>query len=223
MGTDNSSFIVDGKYEDIIFEVEKELRQTDCFINELKLDAQQIHTCAEFITEFLLCSSANDGLEDKFERGILLAKTRHYLKIDLSLLTALSCIAGQILMAINGISSPDAGAVSIGSIVLLGVGESAVLNDVFRRIPEDAFCVLLAAHQHKSKHCVSVDSILDKLCSHDCPYHSVYRTAYGSFCNRHTPRGRCTVTREDVVRHLRMLGKDFGITEIDENKLFKAE
>lgn len=223
MRIENSSFIVDGKYEDIVFEVEKELRQTGNFIDEFRFNDQQIKACAELVTEIMLCSHADDGSEDKFERGILLAKNRYYLKFDMSLFAALSCFVGQILLTIADIPAAESGLLSIGASSALLLGQGAGLSDVFRKIPEEAFCVLLAAHQHKSKHCVSLESIMGKLCSHDCPYRSVYRSAYGTFCNKHTPSGKCMLTKEDVVRQLRTLGKAYGITEIAEGKLFKAE
>lgn len=222
MRSENNSFIVDGKYEDIVFEVEKELRQTDSFIDEFRFDDQLIKVCAELVTEFLIYSHAHDALEEKFERGILLVKNRHYLKFDMSLFLALSCFVGQIILTFSEMPA-NAGVLSLGASSLLLAGEAAGLKDVFRKIPEEAFCVLLAAHQHRSKQCVSLESIMDTLCNHDCPYRRVYRSAYGTFCNKHTPSGKCMLTKEDVVQQLRSLGKDYGITEIAEGKLFKAE
>lgn len=211
MDAENRTYYIDGEYDDIVFEIEKELKKH----SECGIEPRDITLCAQMIAKFLI-SQKEDDEDHKYGKGVIIPKMKYYLRFDVSLIIEIARILGRVLACIAGGQNPYSAAASIGeAICTAGIG----LNGILRTIPEELFCVLICARQNKREgKYISVNDIKDHL--KDCPYSELYNETYGHACRRRRQDDECPLSESDILKSMDRLGSSFGVSKTENKYLY---
>lgn len=214
-------FIVDGIYENVLYEIEKELFGSQVRLDDSTPERMCSKAYAEIICNLLIDLKMDSGDKNGYLQGFLTPGKRYYLKINLSLLKGLAEMVAAVLSVIAAAISPETTGISLTITALTGSAGVCTFKDIMQEVPKEHFCAMLCAHQNKSTHYISTESIFKHLTSDKCPYLQLYKNAYGHFCENRDRYGKCCLRKEDITDSLRELGKKYDIIEEQEGTLFK--
>lgn len=208
-------FIVDGTFDNISYELKKELIQF-FELSEKDVHSEQVSEFANYLVELMIQLNAPIDEKEKYQLGFFSPKKRYYVKIDYQVLLGLASLMASIFPAIAGFTTPGA---SKTSLIFGALGVIPNIN-IFRKssseIPEKDFCVMLCAHQKPWNQYISLHKITEQIQQERCPFMNLYKIAYNHPCNNVDRNGRCKLKEKDVKDSLDRLGRKFDILEISD-------